>query len=648
MAFKFSALTEDYLATGGSATTVFFQKSGSQETREAGAAHELRTGKDPNGAAVDAVITLDSDRMSDFWFSTSPSDRFAQSVPSSKFDAHSLILHEIGHILGFDGWRDWTTGDLPGKFRSRFDQFVTIDASLGTPLFNGPAAQAANGNQPVPLTHSNLYHVGNDTFGIGRGHGHPGFKLLDDVMNGVGQQRESYYRISALDLAMLQDLGLPVVAPANAAPLLGEISEVSMLEDQTHLVSFSVADDYDLPGNLTLRVTSDNTDLFPHYKTELGGSGSHRTLSLVPMPDISGAATISITAFDGELTATKTFHVNVSPVYDPLLILASNSWEGYEDTTFDLPVWLQSAEGSVSSIPLHVTTDSENLFGPGSITVTSAGDLRTIHLAPLPNQFGRATLSLRADDPHSTAYATISVLVFGTYDPPRITPISDQYLATNQPQELDLEVISEGLGLLWNLGDAESTNSDLFPADSFQFVPHVGGENLILTPRPGATGVATITVHLRYEIGDQGNWGETSESFTVRVADNPFPWQNTGQILDVNHNGLISQVDALLIINRLNTFADGALDWPTADFVPPYFYDTNPDNRISQVDALLVINYLNDQLLAEQAAEGEFGPGETQTVLSLPSSIPPAVLDALLASDFSITAVPSSRRRMLL
>ena len=39
----------------------------------------------------------------------------------------------------------------------------------------------------MPLTYSNLYHIGNDTYGVasGKGQGRPGDDLLGDLMNGV-------------------------------------------------------------------------------------------------------------------------------------------------------------------------------------------------------------------------------------------------------------------------------------------------------------------------------------------------------------------------------------------------------------------------------------------------------------------------------
>lgn len=66
---------------------------------------------------------------------------------------------------------------------------------------------------------------------------------------------------------------------------------------------------------------------------------------------------------------------------------------------------------------------------------------------------------------------------------------------------------------------------------------------------------------------------------------------NLLSVLDVNGDREISPVDALLVINQLNT---GAQPQATAapGATPPYM-DVNSDYQVSPVDALLIINYLN-------------------------------------------------------
>ncbi|MBC8142059.1 MAG: hypothetical protein H7Y38_11535 [Armatimonadetes bacterium] len=129
-------------------------------------------------------------------------------------DAYSFFLHETGHALSFNGFRDFGTGQLTGNFQSIFDQFVELVDIDGddVPFFNGDAAVAEYGGL-VPLTFGNLYHVGN-------GSPLPGDDLIPDMMNGVVYFRGTRYDISALDLAIASDAGLPlapVVVPESGS-----------------------------------------------------------------------------------------------------------------------------------------------------------------------------------------------------------------------------------------------------------------------------------------------------------------------------------------------------------------------------------------------------------------------------------------------
>ena len=58
---------------------------------------------------------------------------------------------------------------------------------------------------PVPVTFGNVAHIGNDS-------SRPGSDLIPDLMNGVVFFRGTRYDISPLDLAIVADTGLTVIA----------------------------------------------------------------------------------------------------------------------------------------------------------------------------------------------------------------------------------------------------------------------------------------------------------------------------------------------------------------------------------------------------------------------------------------------------
>ena len=223
--------TPEQRGGGRSETTSFVGKDGVLDVFEQSIAHEIRTGSDPNGATLDGYISLNGDYLqNELWFDPTPTNRADEIVPADKTDAYTVMLHELAHAIAFNGWRDYTTGALPGGYESTFDRHVVIDDS-GTPFFRGPSAMAAHGNQPVPLTYSNIMHFGNDTFGTvnGRGAGRPGSDLIGDLMNGVVFHRGARYSISTLDKAVLQDVGVVTSYPWHNPVLRYDVDEDSLV-----------------------------------------------------------------------------------------------------------------------------------------------------------------------------------------------------------------------------------------------------------------------------------------------------------------------------------------------------------------------------------------------------------------------------------
>ncbi len=93
---------------------------------------------------------------------------------------------------------------------------------------------------------------------------------------------------------------------------------------------------------------------------------------------------------------------------------------------------------------------------------------------------------------------------------------------------------------------------------------------------------------------------------TISVVDIDLPWQNPSMPTDANDDGFVTPLDALLIINYLNSAGSG----PVPPGEPFPFYDVNGDNFVSPVDVLLVINELNNR---RASGEGEASDPATLT-----------------------------------
>ncbi|MEZ6150054.1 MAG: dockerin type I domain-containing protein [Pirellulaceae bacterium] len=108
-------------------------------------------------------------------------------------------------------------------------------------------------------------------------------------------------------------------------------------------------------------------------------------------------------------------------------------------------------------------------------------------------------------------------------------------------------------------------------------------------------------------------------------------WHNERDPVDVNDDGLITPIDALLIINELNRGGARSLLGSNLPF-PPYI-DTNADGLLTANDVLQVINYINAHSAAGRGGEGE--PSQTPVAFAadppMAAPIDTFPIDGLLA-----------------
>lgn len=185
---------------GASYSNGYVHTTGARSVYEQGAAYEIRTGTDPNGATADVHIRINPTYLANtLWLDPHPLDR-TDPIPANHLDGVSIFIHELGHAFAFTGWINGTTGALPASYMSTFDERVQFDGSNF--FFTGPLAQADYGS-PVPITYGNQGHLGNNT-------PRPGSDLLTDLMNGVVYYYQTRYIISHLDRAIVKDCGVDI------------------------------------------------------------------------------------------------------------------------------------------------------------------------------------------------------------------------------------------------------------------------------------------------------------------------------------------------------------------------------------------------------------------------------------------------------
>jgi len=124
---------------------------------------------------------------------------------------------------------------------------------------------------------------------------------------------------------------------------------------------------------------------------------------------------------------------------------------------------------------------------------------------------------------------------------------------------------------------------------------------VILDGSNAKVGVYNVTVH---DLAAAGNYAALKEMLVDAAMTSQKPWRNADNPLDVDHSQSVVALDALVIINRLNSTGAQDLPPPTTSQLTPPFYDCNGDNQVTALDALQVINFLNG-VASAGAGEGE-------------------------------------------
>ncbi|WP_284126138.1 calcium-binding protein [Parerythrobacter aestuarii] len=164
-------------------------------------AHELQTGQNVSNGGHDIILQFSRDYLLNELF-LDPTPQTRDDIPSDRTDGLSVLLHEIGHALGFIGYYNTDTNSQ-GNFATVYD-LRRLDIA-GEDYFRGPNVEALLGGD-LELTVGNYTHYGNSNAFPGNTD-----DPLTGLMNGVVFYRGFAYSIGDLDLAVLADTGLGTI-----------------------------------------------------------------------------------------------------------------------------------------------------------------------------------------------------------------------------------------------------------------------------------------------------------------------------------------------------------------------------------------------------------------------------------------------------
>jgi hypothetical protein len=251
----------------------------------------------------------------------------------------------------------------------------------------------------------------------------------------------------------------------------------------------------------------------------------------------------------GNVDATFSLN-NGSPFIGPRDRPVAADMDG--DGIDDIGLWVPDRSGATPRQTgewFFIVSGGQSLIGPGG-RIVPAGDPATVVTVDFtPTPFGNDIFAKFGED--------FAIPIVGNFDPPTTGRAGNQSADTN-----------------------ESSSDVVTPSDE-------GDEQDTVSQAP---------------TNDQVE--DTNQQPAVPPATATTPrWQNPINACDVNHDGHVTALDALVVANHMNRLGGGTLSEASGIDNLGLFVDTNGDDRLTPFDVLLIVNYIEQSRAT--AGEGE-------------------------------------------
>lgn len=286
------------------------------------------------------------------------------------------------------------------------------------------------------------------------------------------------------------------VTAVNDAPTITTVADQTINEDgATGSLAFTVGDLETSASLLTVTRASSNTALVPVSTIVLGGSGAARTVTVTPVVNQSGTATITLTVGDGAATTSTTFVLTVNPVNDAPTIGVITDRSTNEDISSVVNFSIGDVDTAATSLTVTATSSDTALVPVPSIVFSGTGTSRTATITPEANQNGTATITFTVSDGSLTASQFFVLTVNAVNDAPTITTITDRTIDEDGTTGAisftvgDVETAVTSLTV-----SANSSNLSLVPIGNIVVSGTGASRSVTVTPAANQSGTAGITL----------------------------------------------------------------------------------------------------------------------------------------------------------
>ncbi|MBF0371170.1 MAG: tandem-95 repeat protein [Magnetococcales bacterium] len=313
---------------------------------------------------------------------------------------------------------------------------------------------------------------------------------------------------------------LVTVTGINDPPVISDILNLSIDEDTvSDAIPFSVSDIETDAASLTVTATSDNATLLPDLNIALGGSDENRTLTLTPVADENGTATITVTVDDGTDQSSDTFLFTVNSINDiPTISDIADQSTDEETPTSALAFTISDVETQSGLLTLSAASDDLVLVPVDNIVFGGNGSNRTVTITPMPDQTGTVTITVTVSDGEDTISDSFVLTVGDVNDAPTISDIGNVTTEEDTATGDILFTIDDNETAASSLTvTAVSNNQTLLPDGNITLGGTDGSRTINVLPDGDQTGIVTVTV----TVSDGSLTASDDFTVTVTAVDDP-------------------------------------------------------------------------------------------------------------------------------
>jgi len=304
---------------------------------------------------------------------------------------------------------------------------------------------------------------------------------------------------TAANYALTLVNGTLTVVGADAAPTIGSIADQTILQGTTTgALGFTIGDDWTAPASLVVSAHSSNQALVPDAAIVLGGSGANRTVTITPVADANGRATIMLSVSDGTLNTRTSFDLTVTAPNPaptntaPTISAIADQTVNESGATGALAFTIGDAETNAAELAVTATSSNETLVPAAAFTLGGTGANRTLQIRPAAGQSGVATITVAVGDGLASTTVTFVLTVNAR---PTITAIANQAIKEDTATAVlhftidDAETAASALVVT-----KASSNAALVPVAGIDLGGSGANRTVKVTPAANASGSAKITL----------------------------------------------------------------------------------------------------------------------------------------------------------